>query len=334
MLKIFKRIKVLIFIIIIFFFIIFLLSRGYIHRNENLEYGVTFSPKQARNLGFNDKKLFIKILNELKIKKLRLAAYWDEIETVKDKYSWEELDWYLEETEKRNIEVILAVGGRLPRWPECHFPSWAKALEEKEREAAILQYIKSTIIKYRGLSNIKVWQVENEPFLPHFGECPNLNPEFLDKEIALVKSLDSRPILLSDSGELSLWVPTAKRADIFGTTMYLDTYSEKLDRYIHYPIEPGFFRFKKNISRLFANPKKWLVIELQAEPWGPEPFQNLSKEERDKTMNAEKFSKIIDFSRRAGFQEFYLWGVEWWAWECETQENCKIWNEAKGLFIN
>ena len=93
--------------------------------------------------------------------------------------------------------------------------------------------------------------------------------------------MDTRDIVVTDSGELSLWVPAAKRADIFGTTLYRDTYSQLLKAYVHYPIEPGFFRFKKNISRLFANPQKWVVIELQAEPWGPRPFQYLSQEERD-----------------------------------------------------
>jgi MoaA/NifB/PqqE/SkfB family radical SAM enzyme len=332
MIKIFKRTKILIIVIVIIFFVAFLLSRGCVFKKEDLEYGVTFSPKQARDLGFNAKELYIKILDELKVKRIRLAAYWDIIEEVKDKYNWEELDWFLAEAEKRNIKVVLAVGGRLPRWPECHFPEWSKALSDEEREKAILQYIRSAVIKYRDLKSIEAWQVENEPFLPHFGECPDLDPNFLDQEISLVKSLDTRPILLTDSGELSIWVPAAKRADVFGTTMYRDTYSDVLERYIHYPIEPGFFRFKKNISRLFASPERWLVIELQAEPWGPEPFQYLSKEERDKTMNLEKFREILEFSRKAGFQEFYLWGVEWWAWECERNGECGIWNEAKGLF--
>jgi hypothetical protein len=138
--------------------------------------------------------------------------------------------------------------------------------------------------------------------------------------------------MLTDSGELSIWVPAAKRADIFGTTMYRDTYSDTLNRYIHYPIEPGFFRFKKNIARLFARPEKWIVVELQAEPWGPRPYQELSQEERNKTMNLAKFREILEFSRQAGFREFYLWGVEWWYWEKVINNNNSLWEEAKGLF--
>ncbi len=331
-LKLFKSLKIIYIILILFLFAVFILSRGIIYKSKDLSYGVTFSQKQAIDLGLDAKKVYLSIIDDLKVKKIRLPAYWDEIEKEKDDFFWQDLDWQIDIANEKNLEIILAVGGRLPRWPECHFPEWAESLDKKEREKEILDYIKITINRYKKNASIINWQIENEPFLPHFGECPKLDKEFLDAEIALAKSLDLRDIILSDSGELSLWVPAAKRADIFGTTMYRDTYSEKLKRYIHYPIEPGFFRFKKNVSSFFANPKKWIVIELQAEPWGPEPFQNLDKKERDKTMDIEKFKEIIEFSRMAGFQEFYLWGVEWWYWEKEKQGNSALWEEAKKLF--
>ena len=308
------------------------LSRNWFFDSNELSYGVTFSFEQAEDLGLDGEELFVAILDDLGVRKLRLSAYWDEIEETQGTYDWSRLDWLLKEAEVRQAEIILAVGGRLPRWPECHFPEWTEALEENDRQEKLLEHIERVITRYRNKDIISAWQVENEPFLPRFGECPEPNKDYLDEEIALVKSLDARPIVLTDSGELSIWVPAAKRADIFGTTMYRDTYSDKLDRYIHYPIEPGFFRFKRNITRLFANPKKWLVIELQAEPWGPRPFQELSKEERDKTMNLTKFREIIEFSRATGFREFYLWGVEWWYWESVANGDASLWEEARLLF--
>ncbi|MCK5212205.1 beta-galactosidase [Candidatus Parcubacteria bacterium] len=332
MFQILKRLKWLFVFLILFLFIIFLLSRGCVYSADELRYGVTFSEKQATALGLDPKEIFVSILDDLKVRRLRLSAYWDEAEPKQDEYSWKFLDWMISEAAKRDTEIILAVGGRLPRWPECHFPVWAEALTEKEREKEIGDYIAAVISRYKKIPQIVAWQVENEPFLPHFGECPDLNKEFLNQEIQLVKALDQRPILLTDSGELSLWIPAARRADIFGTTMYRDTYSKALNRYIHYPIEPGFFRFKKNVTRLFTRPEKWLVIELQAEPWGPVPFQDLSKDERDRTMNLTKFREIIEFSSQTGFREFYLWGVEWWYWEREANGDAALWNESKKLF--
>ncbi len=329
LLRIYKK---LVIIIVFFLFFLFLASRGIIFSPHEREYGVTFSHKQARDLGLDWQQTYLSMLDELGVRKLRLAAYWDEIERDKDNYDFWYLDYQIEEASKRNAELVLAIGARVPRWPECHFPAWAKEIAKEEREKELLAYMQAVIERYRDKPAIRYWQIENEAFLPGFGECPPLDKEFLDREIALARSLDSRPIMLTDSGELSLWVPAAKRADVFGTTMYLDTYSAKLESYIRYPIEPGFFRFKRNISRLFANPDKWVVIELQAEPWGPIPFQFLSPEERSRTMDLEKFRRIIEFSGETGFREFYLWGVEWWYWEKEKNGNPGLWDEARTLF--
>jgi hypothetical protein len=330
--KFLKIIKKLFILLVVTIFIVFVLSRGKIFKKEDLEYGVTFSAKQAEALSLNWRQTFLAILEDLGARKIRLPAYWDEIESSNGAYSWENLDWQINEATRHNADLIIAVGGRLPRWPECHFPSWAENLSQTDREQRILDYIEGTINRYKDNQTIKYWQVENEPFLTHFGECPNLDPKFLDKEIALVKSLDNRSVIITDSGELSTWVPAARRADIFGTTMYRDTYSQFLKRYIHYPITPGFFRLKKNLVRIFAQPKEWIVIELQGEPWGPIPYQTMSDAEKAKTMDRKKFQEIIDFSSQTGFKTFYLWGAEWWYWEKTVKNNSGMWEEARGLF--
>lgn len=327
-----KKLKNIFIGVIIFLFFCFLLSRGPIHKKEDLEYGITFSKKQAESLGLDWKKMYADILDDLGAKKLRIPAYWDEVEPQGGNFYWDNLDWQVNEAGKRDAKIILSVGGRLPRWPECHFPSWTNNISQEEKQDKTLNYIKTVIERYKDYKQITAWQVENEPFLSHFGDCPKLDSKFLDKEIAAVRALDSRPIIITDSGELSVWYPAAKRGDIFGTTMYRDTYSSHLKRYIHYPISPGFFRFKKNITNIFTSPEKWIVIELQAEPWAPIPYQSATKEERNRTMDLEKFKEILEFARLAGFKEFYLWGVEWWYWEKETQNNPALWDEAKGLF--
>lgn len=324
--------KLLLLILLSFFLLILLLSLGKNYPKEELSYGLTFSKKKAVDLGFDWKKVYLSILDELGVKNLRLSAYWDEVEPESGAFNWSDLDWQVSEATNRDGRIILAVGGRLPRWPECHFPAWASGLEKSQREAAILKYIGETVKRYKDNASIKYWQVENEPFLNHFGECPEIDPDFLDKEIALVRSLDSRPIVVTDSGELSLWIPAARRADIFGTTMYRDTYSEHFGVYVHYPIFPGFFHFKKNLAGLFAKPDKWIVIELQAEPWGPQPYEKLSQEDRNRTMSLGKLKEMIEFSSKTGFGEFYLWGAEWWYWEKEVNKNPELWEYARELF--
>ncbi len=314
-------------------FLIFISSDHSICNKNKIKYGITFSEQKAIDLGLDWKKAYINILDELNIKKIRLVAYWNEIEEKKDNFYFDNLDWQITEASKRNVEIILAVGGRLPRWPECHFPEWSKKISQKEKEDKLLDYIKKTINRYKKEKQIVAWQIENEPFLSsNFGECPETNIDFLDKEIELVKKLDNRPIVITDSGELSLWIPAAKRANIFGTTMYLNTYSSKFKRYIHYPIGSWFFYIKRKIVSIFAKPQKWVVIELQAEPWGPIPYNKLTKEEIKKTMSPKKLDKIIEVARQSGFCELYLWGAEYWYWDKIKNRNNEMWNKVKIIF--
>jgi len=332
MFKTFKFFKIFLIFLILVLFFIFIFSQGHVYRQDELEYGVTFSKKQAESLGLDWKKVYISIFDDLGVKKIRLPAYWDEIENQEGVYFWEDLDWQINRASERQGEIILAVGARLPRWPECHSPSWTEGRLKAQVENKTLDYISRVIERYKDNKNIIAWQIENEPFLSHFGDCPKFDAKFLDQEIMLARSLDGRPIVITDSGELSLWIGAAKRADIFGTTMYLNTYSNFLKSYIHYPITPAFFKFKKNLAGLFAKPKSWIVIEMQAEPWGPEPYQDLSQINRDRTMEIGKFKKMIEFGRQTGFHEFYLWGVEWWYWEFK-QGRPEVWWEARKLFI-
>jgi len=333
MFKRFKIIKNILLIVFVFLTVLLLLCLGAVYPKNQLVYGVTFSVKQAKALDLDWQKVFISALDDLKIDRFRLVAYWDEIEKNNGQYDWQDLDWQIQEANSRNAQIILAVGGRLPRWPECHLPIWTNNLTKETREDKILQYIEKTVDKYKNEKQIIAWQVENEPFLSHFGDCPKLDPDFLDREIELVKKLDDRPIIVTDSGELSLWIPAARRADIFGITMYRDTYSAYLNRYVHYPITPSFFKIKRNITKIFAwKPNNWIVIELQAEPWASAPYQSVSQAERDRTMSPEKFKEILEFSRKAGFKEFYLWGVEWWYWEKDKNNRPEFWEIAKGLF--
>lgn len=314
-----------------FFFFIFLISRGHVYEKNELEYGLTFSPQQARELGLEWKTIFLSMLDDLGVKKIRLSAYWDKIESREGEYDWQELDWQIDRASERGAEIILAAGARLPRWPECHFPDWTAGRLKARVENSTLAYLTKVIERYKDNPAITAWQIENEPFLSHFGDCPKFDKKFLDQEIALAKSLDGRPIVITDSGELSYWLGAAERADIFGTTMYLRTYSNQFKRYINYPITPGFFRAKKNLVGLMARPRDWIVIEMQAEPWGRESYQKLDQAERDKTMDLEKFKEMVEFGRKTGFKTFYLWGAEWWYWELK-QGRPEVWEYAKTLF--
>ena len=298
---------------------------------EDVALGMTFSSRYATDLGLDWQETYLALLDDIGVRKLRLPVYWDLVESTEGTYDWSILDWQLDEAEKRGATVILTLGQRVPRWPECHIPGWAKAYDEK-RKQALLHFIGKTVERYKDRASVITWQVENEPFLVFFGDCPAFDAAFLDEEIAFVRKLDpSRPILLTDSGELSLWYQAAKRGDIFGTTLYRHIWKSGFG-YVTYPIGPNFFRFKEGMVRAFSKQENFIVIELQAEPWANGWVGSVSLEEQFKTMDETKLRENVEYAKRVGFPEIYLWGGEWWYFLKEKRDYPAVWTTGKELF--
>ena len=324
-----KRILI---ILILFIVIISAIYFVYVPRREDVKYGVTFSKPFAEHLGLDWQETYLALLDDAGVKRARLPSYWTEIEAERGSYSFEDLDWQIEEAEKRGVKIILSLGQKQPRWPECHIPDWANKLNKYERQDELIKVITKVVERYRYKENIIAWQVENEPFLP-FGECPELDKNFLDREISLVRSLDSRPIIISDSGELGTWYSAATRADILGTTLYRIVWNDHIG-YVHYPIASVIYRIKAAIIMYITGVEKIIIVELQAEPWGPKMIIDTPLEEQYKSMSPEQFRENIEYVKKIEFSEAYLWGAEWWYWLKTKKGDDRIWEEAKRVFRN
>jgi hypothetical protein len=298
---------------------------------EDVTLGVTFSNRYAEALGLDWHAAYIALLDEVKVRKIRIPVYWDLVEKNPGQYDFSDVDWQLAEAKKRNAEVILSIGQRVPRWPECHIPQWANVSDDL-RKQALFKMLGESVKRYKDHSEIVKWQVENEPFLVFFGICPKFDPNQLEEEVAFVKKLDpSRPVMLTDSGELSLWFRAASRGDEFGTTMYRKIYKPGVG-YVTYPLGPNFFRFKEQLTRLLTKQEHFSVIELQAEPWANGWVADAPLEEQFKTMDAEQLRTVVTYAKRVGFSEVYLWGGEWWYWMKEKEGHPEIWETAKEIF--
>lgn len=299
---------------------------------EEITWGVHFSARHAKALGLDWKKVYLSLLDDLKIKDLRLSAYWDTGEPLDDQYNFTDLDWELERAKERGVRVLLVIGMKLPRWPECYEPSWASELNKDEEQEKLLEWLEKVILRYKGNEAIWAWQVENEPLF-RFGKCPSGDKDFLKKEVELVRSLDDRPIVITDSGEWSLLLTVSKIADIPGATMYQRVWFSFLGTgfYVRYPLPPRFYWAKANLINKIFN-KETIITELQAEPWGPVLLYELAVKEQQKTMDLDKFKAVIEFARKSGFSKFYLWGGEWWYWMKTTQNDPRIWEEVGKLW--
>lgn len=298
---------------------------------KTFEWGITFSHKHAQDLGFDWKIMYLDMLNDLKPKKLRLMTYWETVEPKRGEYNFTEIDEMLIEADKRNLEVILVVGHKQPRWPECHHPDWWSALSEQERNNEQLKFVQKTVEHFENYSSIKIWQVENEPLFAFGPNCPVMSKDLLTSEMELVRSLDNRPILHTDSGELGRWLPAARmNPDILAPTMYRMVHSPKTG-YFKYPLPPIFFRIKAGIVKTFSNVDTIIGSELQAEPWFSESLPMTDLKNASSLMNPKVFASNIEYAKSAGFGENYLWGVEWWYWMAKNQGDWGMWNAVKDL---
>ncbi|MDD5416309.1 MAG: beta-galactosidase [Candidatus Daviesbacteria bacterium] len=306
-------------LVIVFFFLILLISFGefiFNSVNQNLqkiEYGVTFSPRYAGYLNLDWQKTYAAMLDDLKVKHLRIPSYWNMLEPNPDQFDFSVTDYMLDEAAKRGVRVILVLGMRQPRWPECHIPEWAKSLTLQDRQQKILEFVQKTVERYKDHPAVWAWQIENEPLLRGFGEnCGIPDKIFLKKEAILVRSLSDKTIIMTDSGELGFWITPAEFSDVFGTTLYRKVH-DRFFGYIIYPLPPYFYSLKSSLVRnIFArNNQKTIIVELQAEPWlASGSF--ISPEEQARIFTVDDFKNYVNFAKKTGFDETYLWGVEWW----------------------
>ncbi len=335
-LRIVKLAAVLLLFLILAPLILFVLLRP--KPQLDINYGVTFSKKYAQELGMDWKGTYLLILDDLKVKNIRLISYWDEVESTRDVYNYADVIWQLEEAQKRNVNVIMTIGRKVPRWPECFEPQWWKELTDSQlQENEQYEYVKETVKALKSFDTIVLWQVENEPFWK-FGECDKLEYRIVENEVRIVRETDdkNREIIVQDSGEGGYWYPSYSLGDYLAISMYrkiwYDFWGVFLGRsiYFKYPLAHWSYKIKAELLRVPY--EKIKVTELQAEPWGPGINSQLSEYDKNQTMSRNDFLDTISYAQKSGFKDIYLWGVEWWLWEKHVNNNGFYWDTAKALF--
>lgn len=276
-------------------------------------FGITFSTKYARELELDWQETYLALLDKLQIKHVRIPIYWDEIEAEEGVYDFSAYDYLITEGEKRGVSFVLALGRRVPRWPECHSPSWLNLKNELGVKVSTLKMLKTVVERYRVYDSVEYWQVENEAFLGSFGVCPSLDEGFFKQEVGLVRSLDSRPVIVTASGEMSWWRKEAQVGDILGTTLYRVVYNSYLG-YVKYPFPLYFYRLKAKLAGLDRD--QIMLMELQAEPWVPQgKMIYLNKAQIDRSLSTHQLRANLHYALHLDWQRAYIWGAEWWYWQ-------------------
>ena len=326
-----KRILIPLAIILLFLGAVFLLAQKEVP--EEIQYGMSFNTLYAEELNLDWKEAYDAILNELGVRHLRLAAHWPMVEPINDVYNFAELDYQIERAEEVGAEVVFAVGRRLPRWPECHIPKWTSEISIEEQQQELLDYITLVVNRYKDSPAITYWQIENEPYLEVFAKehCGEFDESFFEREVAHFRSLDdTRPFLITDSGNLGRWTGPYKHGDAFGTSVYVHFWNPELGQF-RTVLPPWFYRVKESVVALMYGEKETMLIELAAEPWLLEPITQVDIETQYSRMDLKKFEDILTYAEDTRYEKQYLWGAEWWYW-LHKQGHSEIWERGKELF--
>src|SRR3989338_141067 len=299
-------------------------------KTHDVAFGISFNQNHASSLGLDWKETYVAMLDELKPKYVRIAAMWSEIEPEDDRFVWDGVDFMMDEAGKRGTEILLVVGQKAPRWPECHVPAWVNNLIAQEDVLiALFDYVEQVVERYKNHPALELWQIENEPFIRfRFGECANYDEGATYKEIARVRSLDSdHKIVVTDSGELSTWRKASKSGEILGATMYRTVRNKKGQAVRHWWLPPALYTWK---ARLWGVPReRFFISELQAEPWFTESNpMNTPIDVQEQTMNPDQLQANIAYAKKIGVSRAYFWGVEWWYWMKTRNDDGRYWEIA------
>jgi hypothetical protein len=286
-----------------------------------MKYGFSLSKGQCDWLGVNYKDILNK-LKDTKLNVVRLGLYWNEIEKEKDVYDFSEAEEIVNYASSLGYEIILTVGAKAPRWPEFYIPEYllseyknVQSIPEEILSPRLLKFLEASVLRFKDVRSITTWQVENEPLDASGPHQISLSSALLQQEIDLVRSLDTRPILVT------IWGNDMKKRNTLKKLYKLT--GVDLAGFDLYPKRPMFFRFSKpdlkskdilemNVE-LKNNGIVPIMTELQAEPW-EEGFDYTQYPERIKSISLEQIQKNISEYKDLGYETILLWGIEYCEW--------------------
>lgn len=325
------------FFFVLLFVLVWAIGFGYQQKNKDqpLKLGVSFSKLYAEELGLNWQKTYIALLDDLGISSFRLMSYWDSIEKRQDTFDFTDLDWQMDQAAKRGATVSLAIGQRQPRWPECHIPQWINK-DSAEYNDRLLLFVETVVKRYKNHPALASYQLENEAANSHFGSCPDFDRDLFAREFKLVQAIDPDTSIITNTSNQSGVSIQKPVGDQIGFSIYKRAHFPALGKQRSWSFwyVPSFWHsFRAAVSESLHDTDAF-VHELQAEPWGPAATRELSFEEQNKTMDAEKLIDIVRFARSTGMNEIYLWGGEWWYWRYTQFNDKELWSTLYDLYQN
>ena len=81
---------------------------------KDFSLGTTFSLHYATEIGLDWQKVYVAMLEDLGVRKVRLPVYWNRIEEKEGTYDYTQVDWQVRMAEKYDAKLIMVVGQKVP----------------------------------------------------------------------------------------------------------------------------------------------------------------------------------------------------------------------------
>lgn len=307
----------------------------YTMRDKPMTYGVTFIPDYAQSLGVNPQQTMQALLN-IGVRQFRLTSYWSDIQPSAGQYDFSQLDWEFKLANEYHAKIILTVGLRQPRWPECHPPSWINTAKPMATwEPQLLAFMTQVINRYKHNPALEAWQLENEYFLKGFGQCNNYSRQRLITEYNLLAKLDPQHTIILGRSNNAIGIPIGKPTpDMYSISVYKRVWDANVThRYFEYPYPAWFYAFLAGLQEIYQG-KNMIIAELQAEAWAPDnkTLTQISLSQQDKSLNATRLKHRFSFGKATGMKDAIMWGAEYWYYRKVVLHDPSLWNVAKKEF--
>ncbi|HEY2575965.1 MAG TPA: hypothetical protein VGI74_06625, partial [Streptosporangiaceae bacterium] len=311
--------------------------------------GFSFRPLQARALGLDPVQTLGTLL-AYPCHIVRLAAYWNQIESGPGVFDPAELDRQIDAAERAGKQIIVCVGAvKSFGYPEFFVPSHhlAEPLKEgslvrpHERRAlldAATAFIGRLVARYAGREAIVAWQVEHEAADPLGMEHSwRLSGEFAQAEVEALRAADpARPVVMNGFLATSLAVRLQQRwrtrdqgdsmavaqryADIVGIDFYPRhalASAGPVSFYLNGSASLGQRRHRAALGRWARETgRKLMIAEGQAEPWEavttpPDPRGGAMYSCLPEHV-ISNYNQCLDGGRTPGLWAYLFWGAEYW----------------------
>ena len=325
-------------------------------------YGISYSFEQAGWYGLDPKESYIKLLDEFKFVWVRLPFFWNLMVDSQGNLAIDDLKFAIEEAQKRNIKVIIALGAKTPYFPEYHWPQniasqvkFGELITISHPVAKdILSIDKKIVEELSTYDNIVYWQVEKEPLIGNVNKW-KIDSSLVAAEVEIVRSADrqKRPIILNHAATGfydQSWrklLPILKPGDVFAVNAFFKTKGTDLvtaklfGRQIHilwpdhlvWPVHswmifsPDYRTIKRAVE---ANGSKLWILEMQAEPYikkieqADDPFLTFTPQD---IIAGNNFLKSYEV------ESIGFWGAHFWQYQLKKENSAWI-NAVKSIVNN